>query len=660
MHKLRAALAAAAVACAAAVTVTAGPASAAGPTILTTGVQLPINSIAEVAVDPVHEQVLVTDSLSGTVNVLSYFGGPQNSIGVGQTAWGVTFSADYATAYVAVPDEHEIAAFDARTMRLKRTYGLAGEVWPRHVKVVAGKVWFSSDGGGLNSLDPASGEVKPYSIGVDTSLGARLLTAPGAPGLLVAALANQGEPNDGFVAAYDVSDGTAVQTSKGRFGDVALRDIALTPDGATLIAINTGIGVGPGIECQIWKAPVAEPAKFAVAYDNKICRPQAVDINKDGRVAFGYGSVGAAPTVAITAAGSEVPAEQFTTPRSEDVWKVVWEPDGDRLFTFGNYGQDWWIFPIHGSAPAVRTTMTVTGPAVAAPGTVVQIKGKISRPGAVVTLTRSYGPSSQALKEQVDSAGSDDAGEFVLTDLPRAESNIIYTVTYGGDSINGPVTASIPVKIARSAPALTLTPNNTVNNYGSTVTMTAHLGPTHTHRTVEIWADPYGTDPLRLLRKTNVDAKGNLTASLKLTRTTAVQVKFAGDDRYAPVSARSVLNTRVALNLQPSRQYKAAKIGSVPYRFYRANVHPYFLTTMTPYPGRKQRLTIEAYSGGKWKAQRVLYLPLNSAGQSAFTLTGTHPVGGKFRARTDYVTTSSGDSVNYTTGSAYYYFTFTK
>jgi hypothetical protein len=218
--------------------------------------------------------------------------------------------------------------------------------------------------------------------------------------------------------------------------------------------------------------------------------------------------------------------------------------------------------------------------------------------------------------------------------------------------INGPE-QTIP------GPQLTLSHNNSVNAYGSTVTVTAHLGTTATNRTVEIWADPYGTEPLKLLRKTVVDAKGNLTASLKLTRTTAVQVKFAGDAKYAPASARSVLNTQVSIALQPSRQYKAAKIGTVPYRYYRKTVHPYFVTTMTAYPARKQRLIFETYSGGAWKATRVLDVPLTSAGTSAFTLTGTHAVGVRYRVRAAYITGTSGDAVNYTTYGSYQYFTFT-
>ncbi|MEV4343641.1 hypothetical protein AB0J83_04090 [Actinoplanes sp. NPDC049596] len=224
--------------------------------------------------------------------------------------------------------------------------------------------------------------------------------------------------------------------------------------------------------------------------------------------------------------------------------------------------------------------------------------------------------------------------------------------------INGPEQAAPPV--TRVSPALTLTPNNTVNAYGSTVTVTARLGTTATNRVVEIWADPNGTEPARLLRKTTVDAKGNLTASLKLTRTTAVQVKFAGDAKYLPATAKAVLNTRVAIALQPSRQYKAAKIGSVPYRYYRTTVHPYFVTTMTAYPGRKQRLIFEVASGDAWKTWRVLDVPLTSAGKSAFTLTGAHPAGARYRVRAVYVTGTSGDNVNYTTYGSYQYFTFTK
>ncbi|MEV4343642.1 hypothetical protein AB0J83_04095 [Actinoplanes sp. NPDC049596] len=661
MHRFRAALAAAAVACTATVTAVvagAGPATA-GPPALSNGVILPIDAATDVAVDPVHKRVLISDALKGQLVSVSYFGGVQKYVPIARGVSGMAFSADYSTLYVTVADDHQIHVFDAATLDLRRTYELGQEVWPRTAIVAGGQLWFGYDGG-FGSLDPATGKTTGHDL-IGNRWAPELRTSPGAPGTLVVADAGPYAPGSGDVHVYDVTGGTAKLKNEGRFSDGLLNDVGFSADGKTLI--------GFGNSCLIWKAPIAELEKRTNAYHNGICTPHAVDVNTDGEVAFAYGNTSSTPDVAISPAGSELPAEQFAAPVTDDVntlpdevWDVAWEPGGERLFVLShsasNYKGKWRFWPVHGSA-AFRPTITLNAPATAVPDTDVKITGTIAVPGAHVELIRDYAQAPYDYTP-MRTAIADASGRFTLIDQPTMQGRLTYTVQYQGTDKYAPSSASAVVTMRKNTPTLTVTPNNTVNAYGSTVTVTAHLGSTYSNRAVQIWADPVGSEPARLLRLTNVDAKGNLTSSLKLTRTTAIVAKFTGDEQYAAAQAVSFLHTRVALNLQPSRQYKAAKIGSVPYRFYRANVHPYFLTTMTSYPGRKQRLTIEAYSGGKWKAQRVLYLPLNSAGQSAFTLTGAHPTGVYYRVRADYITTSSGDNVNYSTASPYYYFTFTK
>ncbi|MFF5082100.1 hypothetical protein ACFY36_34055 [Actinoplanes sp. NPDC000266] len=639
MLKIRATLTAAAVACTAAVSV-AGPAAAAaaGPVTLSNGVLLPVNAVTDAAVDPVHKRVLVTDAGTGTLHSLSYFGGAQRSATIG-TNDGLAFSPDYKTVYASMGGKHRISALDPVTLTESRVYDLDEKVQPSALAMAGGKVWFAYEGG-MGSLDPATGVSALYDLDNEAWVAAKLVTSQNT---LVIANAWRYSVGNGDLSVYDVSSGEAVLKTKSRFGDGTLRDVALTPDGSELVGFGDG--------CAIWKAPITDPAARTVTDNNGICRPQAVDINTDGRVAFGYGNQSS--TADITTSSGE----QFTLNRPDHVWQVAWEPGGNRLFAFGNSGKDWRFWPIHGSTPQ-PAVMTADIPATVLPGGLVQINGTLDKPG-VVTLTRDYA-NSPTEKQQVDRVTVKAPGKFYLFDHPPSDGPVTYTVSYLGTDTIGPVTTSAITTVGLPTPALTVSPTNTISTYGTTVTVTAHLGATYTNRAVQIWADPYGTEPERLLRWTNVDAKGNLTASLKLTRTTAVQVRYTGDTRTKPASARSVLQTRASVALQPAREYKAAKIGTVPYRFYHANVHPYFLTTINPYAGRKQRLTLEVFSGGTWKVWRVLDLPLNSAGQSAFTLTGAHPVGAKYRARAGYLTTTSGDSVNYTNYSPYYYFTFTK
>ncbi|MFF5082102.1 YncE family protein [Actinoplanes sp. NPDC000266] len=657
MYKLRAAMSAVAVACTATVSVVAMGASpaAAGPPTLTDGVVLPITHADRVVVDPVHKRVIVSDKAAGKVLWLSYFGGVQTQISQLPGVDGMALSPDYSTLWLAGSGTDEILAYDTEHPTEKRSYPRMAS--PGTVALAGGKVWYGTADylyqageqfGGFASLDLETeygdwGELPARIHGAP-----ELIVPPNDPNTLVVADRSTNTATSGKVAVYDVSGAKPVLKGSGKFSPGLLNGIEAY--GSSLI----GFGFG----CPIWKAPLTAPATTATAYNNGICRPQSVDANADGRVAFGYGNTDATPDIAISPAGSELPVEQYVAPGGEEVTHVAWEPGGDRLFALSRSGQQVKFYPIHGSEP-VRPALTVKAPVVANRGAALDVTGTINVPGAVVSLSRTDLTSPNGTGP-VDSAVADAQGRFTLTDSPPAGGTVTYKVTYQGDDTHAPASATASVEVSRNATSLALSPNNTINAYGSTVTVTARLGTTYANRAVQIWADPYGTEPLRLVRWTNVDAKGNLTASLKLTRTTAVLVKFLGDAQYAPAAVRTVLNTRASVTLQPSRQYKAAKIGTVPYRYYHANVHPYFLTTINPYAGRKQRLTLETFTAGKWKVWRVLDLPLNSAGQSAFTLTGTHPVGAKYRVRAGYLTTTSGDSVNYTNYSPYYYFTFTK
>jgi hypothetical protein len=89
-------------------------------------------------------------------------------------------------------------------------------------------------------------------------------------------------------------------------------------------------------------------------------------------------------------------------------------------------------------------------------------------------------------------------------------------------------------------------------------------------------------------------------------------------------------------------------------------VNPVFTTTMTAASNRKQRLVFETYSAGKWHTWKTLTLRLSSSGKSAYTLTGSHKTGVKYRVRAAYLTGTSGDSLNYTTYGSYRCFTFAK
>jgi hypothetical protein len=233
---------------------------------------------------------------------------------------------------------------------------------------------------------------------------------------------------------------------------------------------------------------------------------------------------------------------------------------------------------------------------------------------------------------------------------------ITYTASVPVDTVHAAASATTTAQAVTNT-TLTLDHNNAGYAYGATVTFTAHLGQTATNRTVGIWADPAGSDQVnRLLRSATVDAKGNLTASLKLSRDTVVSAVFAGDTQTQPITVKSTVLTYASAALALSRQYKTK--SSVAY--FHKTTNPYFTTTINPYPKRKQYLTVDYYSGGSWHRVKSGYYALSSAGKSYVTFTNARKLNVKYRVRAAYVMGNSGDSANLSTYSTYKYFIFTK
>ncbi|MBB2945233.1 hypothetical protein FB565_004966 [Actinoplanes lutulentus] len=307
----------------------------------------------------------------------------------------------------------------------------------------------------------------------------------------------------------------------------------------------------------------------------------------------------------------------------------------------------------------IPTTITLKAPATASRGAAVTIQGTIAGyefyGGVPVTVRRTDAESTAGFA--LASRTTTSSGTFTITDTPGVGGTVTYTVAFAGTATHKASSAKVSIAVAKSAPALTLNRNGSVFAYGTTVTMTAHLGSTYKNRTVEIWADPYGSDQARrLIKKGTVNSSGDLSVAFKLTRNTTFSTVFAGDTRFAARTVTSAVKTKAAVSLTVSKHYKKVKS----YYYVRKTKHPKFATTMTAYSGRKQKLVFQQYSGGKWKAWKTGTYKLSAAGKYTFTLTGTHKTGVKYRVQAVYLTGTSGDSANQTTYGAWQYFTFTK
>lgn len=236
-----------------------------------------------------------------------------------------------------------------------------------------------------------------------------------------------------------------------------------------------------------------------------------------------------------------------------------------------------------------------------------------------------------------------------------------YTVTYAGDADHTGATAAHSVTVAKSAATVTLNNNLKVYGYNSSVPFTAHLGTTYKNRTVEIWADPYGSDkPNALVKKGTVDANGNLTATVRLTRDAKISAKFTGDTRYAAKTTTNTVYTKVSVSSSLSGAYKTATAWNETYSYFRQTKDPVYNTAMTMYPGRKYQFQIQQFSSGAWHTTASEYFGLDRYGKDSVLLEDNPPTGVRFRIRSSYIDTASGDNVNATTYGGWKYFTFTR
>jgi hypothetical protein len=342
--------------------------------------------------------------------------------------------------------------------------------------------------------------------------------------------------------------------------------------------------------------------------------------------------------------------------------------EGDAKYTVSYAGD-----PGHAPASATRTvavsrtttTVTVSAPATATRAKSLTVTGKVANAealpaGTVLTVKRTdlESPSGKTLASVKTKAD----GTFSFTDTPPAGGDVKYAVSYAGDATRAAASGSDTVAVSRTATTLGLNNNGTVYSYDKDVTFTAHLGTTYKNRTVEIWANPYGSDkPNVLVKKATVNSSGNVTAVVDMKRDTTISAVFAGDARTAPKSVKVTAYAKVDVSTSLAKYYKTAKVSanSSTYYWYHKNTAPLFTTAMSSYPDRHYRLDIDVYVEGQWLRGYEEYFELGANGKSVLDLGTFDKAGTRVRIRSAYINDSSGDDVNSTTYSSWKYMYFT-
>ncbi|WP_329597956.1 Ig-like domain repeat protein [Streptomyces pseudovenezuelae] len=613
-----------------------------------------VTSPGGLVVDDTLRRVFVSDQADGQILAADYNGTLVAQASGLDNAADLAVSDDGATLYAALPTSHEIVALNAADLQVKARYPVATNTGPRHVAFAGGKVWFSYGDqwdGDLGSVDPA---VDP-TTGADPVALTQLPTEGTGSGLWGQALLDTDPLRPGLLAVGETGDSTGTEgvldVSGGTPKVIAWNDNSYElNDGLgdiDLVAGNDQVLVN-GTDRHAW---ANGDLTKAGAYPGG----QLADVGRSGLIAQVTGT-----KVAIYRPDATRPVRTYST-GTQPAADVTWAGDSSRVFALVAGSAGWTVKAL--TDPNLNVpTLTVNAPATATRAKTLTVTGKLSATvplpaGARLSVTRTdlESPSGKALPAVTVKAD----GTYSFTNTPPAGGKVTYTVKYAGDATHTTVTASDSVEVSRASTSLSLNNNGKLYNYGTDVKFTAHLGTTYKNRSVSIYADPFGSDkPKKLIKTGNVNADGNISAVVDMTRDTKVTAVFSGDARYKPKTVASTAYARVRISTAVSKHYKTAKIGSTSYYWFHKNTDPLLTTTMTYYPGRQQRFDLEVYYQGTWYSADSQYFSLGSNGKSAITLEAAGESGIRARIRSVYVNGSSGDTVNSTTYGAWKYLYF--
>ncbi|MGX1368711.1 hypothetical protein RKD19_004070 [Streptomyces canus] len=613
-----------------------------------------VTSPGGLVVDDALRRVFVSDQADGQILAADYNGTLVAQASGLDNAADLAVSDDGATLYAALPTSHEIVALNAADLQVKARYPIATNTGPHHVAFAGGKVWFSYGDqwdGDLGSVDPA---VDP-ATGTDPVALTQLPTEGTGSGLWGQALLDTDPLRPGLLAVGETGDSTGTEAvldvSGGTPKVIAWND--------TAYSLNGGLG---DIDLVAGNDQVLVNGTARHAYANGTLTKagtypggQLADVGRSGLIAQVTGT-----KIAIYRPDATQPVRTYST-GTQPAADVAWAGDSSRVFALVAGSGGWTVKAL--TDPNLNVpTLTVNAPTTATRAKTLTVTGKLTATvplpaGARLSVTRTdlESPNGKALPAVTVKAD----GTYSFSNTPPAGGKVTYTVKYAGDATHTAVTASDSVEVSRAATSLSLNNNGKLYNYGTDVKFTAHLGTTYKNRSVSIYADPFGGDkPKKLIRTGNVNADGNISAVVDMTRDTKVTAVFSGDARYKPRTVTSTAYARVRISTAVSKHYKTAKIGSTSYYWFHKNTDPLLTTTMTYYPGRQQRFDLQVYYQGTWYSADSQYFPVGSNGKSVVTLGAAGESGIRARMRSVYVNGSSGDTVNSTTYGAWKYLYF--
>lgn len=618
---------------------------------------LPVSSVGDMVVDGVHQKIFISDPTGGKLVVTDYTGTVLATLPDLPGVRGLEISADSSRVYAAVTGRGEIVSVNTETPSEVVAYDLGEAENPSDLAIAGGRIWFGYGVPGtsnIGSLDLAGTEpAVALAQGKGWYSSPLLGSDPAAPNVLAV--------GDSALAVYDVSTGAATLKADKDVGLSNLREIDVTPDGKQVVASSGAPYHHPAFSTE----DLSEVTRYtSTAY------PNAVAIAPDGTVAGGTDSSYDAD-VHVFKPGTTTPVRQYNFPNTGNTsggdglvpGALAWAPDNGKLFavsqnSYGTNSLRVFDEPTK-SAPAVTVRAPATAPVLKALTVTGTVTATVPLPaGTPLSVTRYDVEAPQGKPLGTKALGAN--GTFSFADTPTAAGNVTYKVAYAGGTTHSAASGSALVKVAHNRTTLRLDRNGSLVNYGTNLTYTATLGATYKSRVVEIWADPWGPEPKRLLKRGTVNSVGKLSATMWMNRDTTVTAVFAGDARTAYVSAKSGVYTKAGVSTSLSRHYKWTKIGTTWYQTYRQTADPLITTWHNAYPGRHTRLDVHFYYQGVWHDLGPEYFALDAHGRSYVQLDGDGAAGMRLRVRSAYIDGAAGDNVNATSYGPWKYFNFTR
>lgn len=586
-----------------------------------------LRGVRSVIPDLVHQRLYAADGRSpGVVTAFDDQGVALATVTGLATPVDQALSADANTLYVLLAGSTQVVAFDSATLAEQGRLSL-GVSCPASISATATTLWFgygcAGSGGHLGAVALDS-----------TTFAASTVTT------------------DIAVSGFTPSSAPYLDTNPNRPGDLLASPTAYADRWLYILDIQ---GVSPTV--RVYRGPDHNPigyggeATFSPNGERVLsaygARFRAADLGADGYIADS--ALAESPDGTRMAAADQTTLTLWTSAGHQ--YRVVPEPDTSRWPSIGLHAMAWlsnpdWLYvfdrdPSQDYAVTLwmvrdpaKPLATISLPAAQtigmdkAPNLVGRLNADLDAP---TTVTVTHSPTFGAPETTVVPVAAD--GSFDLSQPLHTRGVHTFAVRFDGDAKNTAALTTVRVTVTGLTPYLTIrSPQPTSGlNFGQALTVSTHLGTTHTNRSVRIVIEGRAhVGAGTTLSEGPVNSSGDRSVSTRATIVGNYLAVFTGDDRYLPRTVKSPANVRTITDSRLFGNYSVS--GSD--RLYHLASNPVFGVAAAPaIVNARGSFTIDVLTNGHWEPFAGGDAALNSDGEVYVKFTLRRKVGQRFRIK---------------------------